>query len=463
MTIIMNDSHLLSITQVKEFLKISKDITFRGASRKEKYAWISTVLSRFAYRTLRKKEKSAIKQYIMRMTGLSDAQITRLIVRKKKTGDVVPYTEKRHRFSTRYTPEDIALLAETDNAHDRLSGPATRTIFIRACRMFGNEQFSRLKDISTAHIYTLRKKRQYISHASTFTKTQATNVSIGERRKPQTNGEPGFLRVDTVHQGDKDKEKGVYHINLVDEVTQWEIVGAIEKISERFLLPILEGAIVQFPFHIKGFHSDNGSEYINKDIAGLLNKLLVQQTKSRSRHCNDNALVEGKNGSVVRKAMGYMHIPQRFAQPINAFYKTHLNVYVNYHRPCGFATTRIDAKGKEKKIYDTYQTPYERFRSLREAATFLKQGITMERLDTLAVAQSDNACATAMQHAKKALFTQIREQLSGSIASPHTAMREERAETPPVWKPAEDHPWRKRFSLRAPEMIQGSSEMRNGA
>lgn len=397
------------------------------------------------------------------MTGFSDAQITRLIARKKKTGDVVPHTEKRHRFPTRYTPEDVAMLVQTDNAHDRLSGPATRNIFVRAYRVFDNEQFSRLKDISVAHIYNLRGKRQYISHASTFTKTHATKVSIGQRRKPQTNGEPGFLRVDTVHQGDKDKEKGVYHINLVDEVTQWEIVGAVEKISERFLLPILEDAIAQFPFRINGFHSDNGSEYINKDIARLLNKLLIAQTKSRSRHCNDNALVEGKNGSIVRKVIGYMHIPQRFAQPINAFYKTHLNVYVNYHRPCGFATIKMNAKGKEKKIYDTYQTPYERFRSLPKVTQFLKEGVTIEQLDTIATAQSDNACAQAMQQAKKELFTQIRGQLNGSITSLHTPMHEERVETRPVWKPADDHPWRRRFLVGGPRRTSGSSRMGNEA
>ena len=52
-----------------------------------------------------------------------------------------------------------------------------------------------------------------------YTKTKPAPVKIGERTKPINNGQPGFLRVDSVHQGDKDGEKGVYHINLVDEVT----------------------------------------------------------------------------------------------------------------------------------------------------------------------------------------------------------------------------------------------------
>jgi hypothetical protein len=102
--------------------------------------------------------------------------------------------------------------------------------------------------------------------------------------------------------------KGVYHINAVDEVTQWEIVGSVEQISEAFLLPMLKEMLAQFPFRIRGFHSDNGSEYINHLVAELLGKLLIEQTKSRPRHSNDNGLAESKNGAVVRKHMGaYAH------------------------------------------------------------------------------------------------------------------------------------------------------------
>ena len=130
----------------------------------------------------------------------------------------------------------------------------------------------------------------------------------------------------------------MYHINITDETTQWEIVGAVEKISELCFETLLKDLIGQFPFRVINFHSDNGSEYINKVVAELLNKLLIQQTKSRARHCNDNALAECKNRAVVRKHMGFVHIPRHFAGAINQFYKQDFNVYLNYHRPCGFAT-----------------------------------------------------------------------------------------------------------------------------
>ena len=281
MTLHMNDSHMISITQIKEFIKVSKGIEFKGAKRREKYAWIEEVLLRFRYHILRKKEKSVLKQYMMCMTGFSDAQITRLIAKKKKYGKILVSSARRHTFPKRYTTQDIARIIETDNAHNRLSGKATKHIFEREYGIFGKKEYVNIKDISVSHLYNLRETRQYLSHALTFTHTKPTPVPIGERRKPDPQGNPGYIRIDTVHQGDRDKQKGVYHINSVDEMIQWEIVGCVEGISETFLSPLLADLLNQFPFVIKGFHSDNGSEYINKVVARLLNKLMIDQTKSR--------------------------------------------------------------------------------------------------------------------------------------------------------------------------------------
>lgn len=400
----MNDSHIVSIAQIKEFIKVGRGIEFQGVSRKEKYEWVETVLLRFRYFSLRKKEKSILKNYLRQMTGYSDAQLTRLIAKKKKVGKVVISATKRHHFPRKYTPEDVARLIETDNAHQRLSGPATKEILRREYQVFHREVYQNISSISSSHIYNLRDARQYQSHSLTVKKTNPIKIAIGERRKPDSQGRPGYLRVDSVHQGDLEKEKGVYHINIVDEITQWEIIGSVEKISEYFLTPLLEDLMDQYPFVILGFHSDNGSEFINRVVAQLLNKLLIQQTKSRARHCNDNALAEGKNGSIIRKHIGYRHIPRRFAPAVNQFYQEHLNIYLNYHRPCGFATIITDKKGKQKKVYKTYQTPYERLKSIESAQQYLKPGITVETLDQIAYEKSDNECAVLMQKAKDELF-----------------------------------------------------------
>ena len=249
--------------------------------------------------------------------------------------------------------------------------------------------------------------KTYKAKSITVGKTKSVQSSIGVRCKPKPNGEPGYLRVDTVHQGDRDGEKGVYHINLVDEILQWEIVISVEAINEANLITTLEIALYSFPFKIQNFHSDNGSEFINRKVEKMLNKLLIEQTKSRSNKTNDNALAEGKNGSVIRKHMGHWHIEQKHADKVNRFYMEYFNKYLNYHRPCGFATVTVDERGKRRKKYETWATPYERLKSLKNAKRYLKPGITFKKLDAIALEYTDNEFAKIMQKAKRKLFNSI--------------------------------------------------------
>lgn len=405
----MNDECLVTIEQLELFTRASYGVAFRFRTRAEKYLWVHRVLQRFFYFTLRKKSRCVVKKFIRSITKYSNAQLKRLLVKQRTVYTIVPASRANSSsFPTRYTTDDVARLIEMDDAHGTLSGPATRKLFVRACDVFGDDRFVRLKNISVSHIYNLRKRRQYLSQAMTFTKTQATAIPIGERRKPFPNGKPGYIRVDSVHQGDWDKEKGVYHINMVDEVTQWEMVGCVEGISESFLTPLLESLLEQFPFRVIEFHSDNGSEYVNYIVAKLLNKMSIEQTRSRPRKCNDNALVEGKNGSVIRKHMGHAHIPRRHASAINDFYQAHFNAYVNFHRPSGYATSVVDAKGKERKKYDVYETPYEQFKKLPDAETHLRDKVSFADLDRIAAATTDLDSATLMQKAKQSLFKSFR-------------------------------------------------------
>ena len=195
-------------------------------------------------------------------------------------------------------------------------------------------------------------------------KTTPAKVSIGERKRPEPDGQPGYLRIDTVDQPERDGVKSLYHINAVDEVTQWEVLGCTVKISERHLVPVLEAMLDQFPFRLLGFHSDNGSEYVNHTVADLLKKLHAEFTRSRPRRSNDNALAETKNGAVVRKNIGYQWLEPSHAPAVDEFYRHWFNPYLNYHRPCGFATVATDVKGKQKKVDDVYLTPYERLRQI---------------------------------------------------------------------------------------------------
>jgi transposase InsO family protein len=404
MNITMNDKHIVNISQIKEFAKVANIFEFKISNRREKYEWINNILNRFKYFRLDKKDKIVVRKYIMNMTGISKAQLGRLVALKKRIGIMSLSIKRKHCFPRKYNAIDIALLIKTDNAHNRLSGPATVKILQREYEVFNRKEYANISNISSSHIYNLRNTRQYESCSLTHAKTKSVSVSIGERKKPCPNGIPGYIRVDSVHQGDLERAKGIYHINMVDEVTQFEVSGSVERISEFYLEPMLLNLINQFPYKIINFHSDNGSEYINKVVAKLLNKLNIKQTKSRSRKSNDNALVESKNGAIIRKLMGRNHIPQEFAPAVNDFYKNHLNIYVNYHRPSGFATTYVDKRGKEKKKYDVYMTPYDKFKSIPNFEKYLKAGIRIQDLDRIAYLKSDNDFAEEMQKAREELF-----------------------------------------------------------
>lgn len=407
MTIGMNDDNVVSIAQLREFLKLSKGAKFTSSNRKEAYEWIGKTLGKFRYFRESKKNRGVIKEYIRTLTGYSDSQLDRLIVRKRTTGWVFEKERTQPVFWRRYLPEDIALLVLLDNAEGQRTGGALKKTLFDMFHLYRDDRFARLSGISISHIYNLRETRQYQSHSLTYTKTQAVSIPIGERRKPEHGGKPGYLRVDSVHQGDLDKEKGVYHINLVDEVTQGEIVATVEGISEYFLLPALAAALDQFVFVILNFHSDNGSEYINKTVARLLQKMLIEQTKSRSRHSNDNALAESKNGAVVRKHFGYVHIPKKYAKLMDEFNRKYLNPYLNSHRQCAFGEETIDERGKIKKIYKMYQTPIEKLLSLKDVERYLKPGVTLKSLREKIMEKTHLAAAQEMQEAKDQLFAKI--------------------------------------------------------
>jgi transposase InsO family protein len=399
----------LSLDQIRAFLEASGEIEFAAKGRQEVYDWVSGTLCEREYWCQSREVKGLLRLYIGKMTGLSRAQVTRLIARYKQTGAVREKRYRRNRFQSRYTSADIELLATVDEAHGTLSGPATQKIVYRAFHDYGDRRYERLGAISAAHIYNLRKSREYRACRVQYQKTKPVQVAIGERRCPDPQGRPGYLRVDTVHQGDLEGVKGVYYINAVDEVTQWQVVGATAQISEAYLIPVLESMLEQFPFRIRGFHSDNGSEFINHTLAKMLNKLLVEQTKSRPRRSNDNGLVEAKNGAVIRKHMGYGHIASAHAAAIDEFCGQHLNPYLNFHRPCGVPETVTSRKGKQRRVYRWYATPFEILRQLPDLARHFKGDITVAELERVARAQSDTAAAQKMQKAKQKLFDGIRQ------------------------------------------------------
>lgn len=398
----MDDSRLTNVSELSQFLQSTKGFSLKLDGLAETYQFIDKTVDRFKYLSLNRREKQVVLTYLRKVTLYKKAQLMRL-VRRATMGELKRKVYVRINGHRTYTPTDIKLLEETDVLHLRLSGVATREIMRREAEVFGHNKYGKIAKVSSSHLYNLRAssiyKNAYINH------TKARQIGIGLTMKPDNNNKPGSIRLDTVHQRD------IYYINAVDEITQWEVVICVPEISELFLQPMFHYILDAFPFPIFNFHSDRGSEFINHIVKEILEKLLIKQTKSRSRHSNDNALIESKNGSVIRKNMGYSFIGQGSAELVNQYCQNYLTPYLNYHRPCLFITEiQVDKQGREKPIYGEAKVPYDKLKQLSQDHhhSYLKPGLTFEELDKIALAQSDNEFATILRKEERKLFEKIR-------------------------------------------------------
>ena len=146
----MDDTEAVSLEQIRAFLAGSGEVRFAGLRRAEVYAWVERTLVRHQYSVLRRADKGVVRQYLARMTGLSRAQVTRLIAAQRKTGQLKAVVYQRSTFPARYTAADVVLLAYVDQAHGNLSGPATRRILEREYFDYSQAAYARLSSISVA-------------------------------------------------------------------------------------------------------------------------------------------------------------------------------------------------------------------------------------------------------------------------------------------------------------------------
>ena len=181
----MHEAEKLSLESIGLFVEASEQIRFESEDRQQLYGWVELVLVGQEYAQQGKAARGLLRRYIERMTGLSRAQVTRLIARYAATGRVAATVYRRRRFPERYTRADIELLAAVDEAHEKLSGPATRRILEREFKLYGKPEYARLAAVSVAHLYNLRHRQRYRERLLNYTKTRPTTVPIGERRKPQ--------------------------------------------------------------------------------------------------------------------------------------------------------------------------------------------------------------------------------------------------------------------------------------
>ena len=421
---------LRTTEQLRAFVEGNEAVDFRPRNRDEAYGFVQETLKRFGYRRLGKRDKSVVLRFLMAATGISRQQMERLVRQWRETGAV---RDRRgggrgRPFARKYAAVDIRLLAEVDEAYEQMSGLATREVLRRQFEVFGDARFERLATISNGHVYNLRASTTYRAKRTAWSKTRPTTVAIGLRQAPEPEGRPGHVRVDTVHAwtsstlatatasractsstSSKPTACGRRSHSTSSSVPSSASPSASWCRCSRAccFLPVPHPRLSR---RQRVAQRRAGSEYINHRVAALLDKLRVERfTKSRARHSNDNALAESKNANVIRRWFGHDHIPQRFAPEVSRFAQATLSPFLNFHRPCLFATEYRDANGKIRRKYlaADVMTPYARLRSLPGANRFLKPGIDFALLDAVAAAETDLEAARRVQAERRELFLRI--------------------------------------------------------
>ncbi len=161
MNIRMSNLERLTLAEMQEFVTNNRAVGCTAAEQESIYGFIERVLKQQQYRRLSKGQKGIVRRFLAKITGLSRAQLTRLIQRWMESRRIERKPARRPSFHRHYTEADIALLAEVDAAHENLSGPAVRHLLQREFRVYGNKKFGRLAAISASHIYNLRKLTAY--------------------------------------------------------------------------------------------------------------------------------------------------------------------------------------------------------------------------------------------------------------------------------------------------------------
>ena len=188
----MQNASKLNLQQIQQFLHSSEEIRFKGKGRAEIYAWVARTLRQHGYSRQNRAAKGLLRQYLVKMTGLSRAQITRLIQQYRQGGELQPARYRRHRFARKYTPADVELLAAVDEAHETLSGPATRKILEREYQQYQQREYERLAGISVAQIYRLRRRSAYRQRRAAFHQDPA-HGGVDRRAAPARPARPARL------------------------------------------------------------------------------------------------------------------------------------------------------------------------------------------------------------------------------------------------------------------------------
>ena len=196
---------------------------------------------------------------------------------------------------------------------------------------------------------------------------------------------PGFAEIDLVsHSGDSAEGEFAHTLNLTDIHSGWTESRAVLGKSEVAVVAALEEIRARLPFPLRGGDSDNGSEFINWHLKRWCDQQQIQLTRGRPYKKDDNAPIEQKNWTHVRKLLGWERYDSRAAvAAINDLYRQELRLWMNLYLPSVKLVKKVRVGSKVRRVYSPAQTPFERVLAwaqghAQEVAELKKQRSTLD-------------------------------------------------------------------------------------
>ena len=173
---------------------------------------------------------------------------------------------------------------------------------------------------------------------------------------------PGFLEIDLVsHSGSSADGDFIHSLNCTDIHTTWTETRAVVGKGQTLTLDAIIDIKNSLPFTLRGIDSDNGSEFINYHLKRFCDNNKIQFTRSRPYKKDDNAHIEQKNWTHVRKIFGYIRYDTKSALNLmNDLYRNELRLFHNFFQPSVKLVKKIHIGSKLKRIYDKPKTPFQR-------------------------------------------------------------------------------------------------------
>ena len=412
MIVTLQTERLRTMEQVRAFVEGSEPVDYQPKDRASAYAFVRRTLAAFDYHRLGRADRGCVRAYIGKACGFSAAQISRLIRQQAETGAVV---DRRARnsgrpFETVYAAADIRLLAEVDEAFGGMSGLATCEILRRARDVHGDARFERLADVSRSHLYNLRATRTYRTKRTTWAKTRPSPVAIGVRKAPEPNGQPGFLRVDTVHLGDRGRAQGRVRRQRRGRGhavrARWRGAGHLGAVHgsgagsaaapvpvRRAGLPRRQRLRVRQPPRRQA--AEQAARRVHEVAPAALQR---QRPSSRARTPTWCAGIWATSTSPSASPTTWT------ASPARACRRSSTSTAPACSPPSAW-TPR--ARCGEPTAATTCSTPLEKLKSLPGAASFLREGAGFADLDRAAAAQTDMQAAKSLNRARDELFRKV--------------------------------------------------------